>query len=216
LRLCRTGITPRWNARHPLLLYGRGAAKKAGILVALRRRGPGIDEHTALTLDPTTQQGAVSGAGQVTVRYSGRETVYPAGATLSFAEMRSVNLGARSDPAAGAETAAPTAPTRPEYNATTLYLGQLARAMKESGEPNTQRELIDHAHETMHELARDWQPTNDIVPAQDYAPMMSCSFLCARTARSQAICVGRPRSRSFERVGDFVGDGPNGTQWKAK
>ena len=219
----KLAIVPHWNnaegGTHDtrFCFMGEERLRKLESLLPFDVVVLGIDEHTALTLDPTTQQGAVSGAGQVTVRYAGRETVYPAGATLSFAEMRSVNLGARSNPAAGAETAAPTAPTRPEYDATTLYLGQLARAMKESGEPNTQRELIDRAHETMHELARDWQPTNDVAPAQDYAPMIELLISLRTQLRGakQFALADHVRDRLNE-LGILLEDGPNGTQWKAK
>ena len=46
----------------------------------------GIDEYTALTIDPATRRGRVMGAGQVTVRCKGCELYYPAGSTFSLDE----------------------------------------------------------------------------------------------------------------------------------
>ncbi|HEX7593733.1 MAG TPA: hypothetical protein VF429_06135, partial [Anaerolineae bacterium] len=126
----------------------------------------GIDEHTACTFDLVAQTCAVNGAAQVTVRYGGRETDYPAGSTFSFAQLRAANLGAAPAPAELEPAPAPT-PT-PEILTTTCYLEQLAHAMEESGgEPDAQRELIDQAHETMHELAQGWRESDHLMPEQN-------------------------------------------------
>ena len=89
----------------------------------------GIDEYTACVVDLATQQCAVGGAGQVTVRYAGREWYYPAGSMFSFDQLRAANLADGSAQAPAPETTpAVSAPApSPEITTTTMYLEQRAR-----------------------------------------------------------------------------------------
>jgi cyanophycinase-like exopeptidase len=50
----------------------------------------GIDEHTAALFDLGTERVSVVGRGVLTVRRAGESAVYPAGAVISFAELRAV------------------------------------------------------------------------------------------------------------------------------
>jgi cyanophycinase-like exopeptidase len=44
----------------------------------------GVDEHTAVTLDPAAGTATVAGNGTMTIRHSGRSVVHPAGSVVTF------------------------------------------------------------------------------------------------------------------------------------
>ncbi|MEW5719794.1 MAG: hypothetical protein AB1817_14280 [Chloroflexota bacterium] len=175
----------------------------------------GIDEHTALTLDPPAQRGSVSGAGAVTIRYAGRETKYPAGATIAFGQMRALNLGADAAAStASVEPAGPPAPA-PPFVTTTLYLDQLARALKETPEPAAQRELIDHAHDTMHELAQGWRPADTLTPGQDDRALVELLVrLRAQLRAAKQFALADQVRHALAELGIVLEDTPTGTTWK--
>ena len=174
----------------------------------------GIDEHTALTLDPLTQQGIVSGAGSVTVRYVGCETVYPVGASISFDQIRALSLGAGTMPIEPHESFTPPSPA-PQFVTTTLYLDQLARAMKETPEPAAQRELIDYAHDTMHELAQGWRPTDTLAPGQSDRVLIDLLVnLRAQARAAKQFALADQVRQSLAEFGIMLEDTPAGTTWK--
>ncbi len=178
----------------------------------------GVDEHTACTFDLVAQTCAVNGAGQVTVRYGGRETYYPAGSTFSFAQLRAANLSGDAAPVAEATpVSAPAAPEpTPEFLTTTRYLEQLAHAMEESGgEPGAQRDLIDQAHETMHELAQGWRESDSLLPDQNADALIDLlvSTRMKLRAAKQFALADQVRD-ALTTMGITLEDTPTGTQWK--
>lgn len=125
----------------------------------------GIDEHTACTFDLATEECRVMGAGGVTIRYGDQEWIYASGETFSFARLR-----ARAQERVLASTSlnAPSA----ESDETTQYLMHLARALDETRDADTKRELIEHAHDTVHELSAEWMEAAHNAPAQNSAPLI--------------------------------------------
>jgi hypothetical protein len=176
----------------------------------------GIDEHTAFTLDPQAQQGIVSGAGQVTVRYAGRETKYPTGATIPFEKMRASNFSGGIAPVEPLRESASAQPApAPEFVTTTLYLDQLTRAMKEANEPSAQRELIDHAHNTMHELAQEWRKSDRLVPGQDGVALIELLVRTrARLRAAKQFALADEVRQALTDLGIVLEDSPTGTTWK--
>ena len=176
----------------------------------------GIDEHTAFTLDPQARQGTVSGAGQVTVRYAGRETEYPTGATISFEQMRASNFSGDIAPVEPLRESAPAQPApAPEFVTTTLYLDQLTRAMKEANEPSAQRELIDHAHNTMHELAQEWRKSDRLTPGQDGVALIELLVKTrARLRAAKQFALADEVRQALTDLSIVLEDSPTGTTWK--
>jgi cyanophycinase-like exopeptidase len=218
----KLAILPHWNNAEGETYDTRFCfmgAERFGILAS---RLPwdvvilGIDEHTAFTLDPQARQGSVRGAGSVTVHYAGRAAKYPAGATISFDQMRALNLG--TDTAPNATPTSPTAappPPAPQFVATTLYLDQLARAIRETPEPAAQRELIDHAHDTMHELAQDWRPADTLTPEQGTAALIELLVRTrAQLRAAKQFALADQVRQSLGNLGIVLEDTPAGTTWK--
>jgi hypothetical protein len=87
-------VIPHWDnndgSGHDTRFCFLGARR----LATLEREMPGdvailgIDEHTALLIDIDADTAAVHGRGNVTLRRGGAETVYPSGADLSLAHLR--------------------------------------------------------------------------------------------------------------------------------
>ena len=55
----------------------------------------GVDEHTAMLIDPRTDGIEVRGRGGVTVRRAGVSTILPAGTSMSVADLRGLVVGAK-------------------------------------------------------------------------------------------------------------------------
>jgi cyanophycinase-like exopeptidase len=174
----------------------------------------GIDEHTACTFDPAAQTITVAGAGQVTVRYGGRETPYPAGSVFSFAKLRAANLD-QSAAAAEPDSAPPAPSPSPELLSTTRYLEQIARAMEESGgEPGANRTLIDHAHETMHELAQGWRASDNLLPAENADALVELLVSTrARLRAAKQFALADEVRQALTDLGILLEDTPDGTHW---
>jgi len=108
-----------------------------------------------------------------------------------------------------------TAPA-PEISETTQYLEQLVRAMEESGgEPGAQRELIDHAHETIHELAQSWRDSDSLPQGQDTDALINL-LVSTRTrlrAAKQFALADQVRD-ALTSLGIVLEDTCSGTLWK--
>ncbi|MCI0475243.1 MAG: Type 1 glutamine amidotransferase-like domain-containing protein [Anaerolineales bacterium] len=173
----------------------------------------GIDEHTAITFDSHTQTCNVGGVGQVTVRYAGKEKYFPSGTNFPFDQLRANDL----ERFQGAESlSAPTAGPSLEIQMTTQYLEQLARAMQASGsEPQVQRELIDRAHDTMHELAEGWRAADNLLPDQTTAALVD--LLVTTRTRLRAVkqfALADELRNDLTKLGIVLQDTATGTTWK--
>lgn len=124
----------------------------------------GIDEYTACLFDVAAQECRVMGAGTVTIRCDGNAWSYPSGASFPFAQLRA---GASSP---SFTTAEPISSDAAPPDETTLYLMQLARALDETSESTVKRNLIDRAHDTMHELSADWMASSHTATQDDISP----------------------------------------------
>ena len=103
----------------------------------------------------------------------------------------------------------------PQFVATTLYLDQLARAIRETPEPAAQRELIDHAHDTMHELAQDWRPADTLTPEQGTAALIELLVRTrAQLRAAKQFALADQVRQSLGNLGIVLEDTPNGTTWK--
>src|SRR5206468_3544487 len=108
------------------------------------------------------QECQVMGAGSVTIRCDGMEWSYVTGTSFPFAQLR----GAGRNVAPEIQESTQEITKVPDE--TTLYLTQLTRALEETHALDVKRDLIDRAHDTMHELSAEW-----IEPLQDDSPDLS-------------------------------------------
>jgi cyanophycinase-like exopeptidase len=215
----KLAIVPHWNNAEGGTYDTRFCFMGEPRLKLLETRLPfdvvilGIDEHTACTFDLTAQTCTVAGAGQVTMRYAGRETHFPAGSTFPFTKLRAANQE-QATPAPEPESAAAPPPT--ELLSTTRYLEQLVRAMEESGgELEAQRELIDHAHATMHELAQGWRESDSLLPNQDSTALIDLLISTrTRLRASKQFALADEVRDALTDMGIVLEDTPDGTQWK--
>ncbi len=216
----KLAIVPHWNNAEGGTYDTRFCFMGEPRLNILETRLPfdvvtlGIDEHTACTFDLAAQTCAVAGTGQVTVRYAGRETNFPTGSSFPFTKLRAAKLG-QAAPAPQPESTA-AAPPPIELLNTTRYLEQLARAMEESGgELDAQRELIDHAHATMHELAQGWRESDSLLPDQDSSALIELLVSTrARLRASKQFALADEVRIALTNMGILLEDTPDGTQWK--
>ena len=217
----KLAIVPHWNNAEGGTYDTRFCFMGEPRLNILETRLPfdvvilGIDEHTACTFDLAAQTCAVAGAGRVTVRYGGREMYFPVGATVPLAKLRAANLG-QIAPAPEAEPTPLPPPPAPELLTTTRYLEQLARAMEESGgEPGAQRELIDHAHATMHELAQGWRESDSLLPDQDTTAFINLLVSTrARLRAAKQFALADEVRDALTDMGIVLEDAPSGTHWR--
>ena len=90
----RAAVVPHWDnnegGNHDTRFCYLGADRLARLDAALPDGVGilGVDEHTALLIDPDAGTAVVDGRGTVTARYRGVETVWPAGAEISIAALR--------------------------------------------------------------------------------------------------------------------------------
>lgn len=95
----RAAVVPHWDnnegGNHDTRFCYLGADRLARLEMALPEGVGilGVDEHTALLIDPDAGTAVVDGRGTVTARYRGVETVWPAGAEISIAAMRETLAG---------------------------------------------------------------------------------------------------------------------------
>jgi cyanophycinase-like exopeptidase len=218
-------VVPHWNNAEGGTFDTRFCYMGAPRLEALESQLPhdtvilGVDEYTACILDPDAQQGEVMGAGNVTVRHGGREWSYPAGATFGFEQLRAAN------PAPGAAAGmTPTPEPEPQALAVepdgaaskaTTYLHQLAHALSETRESERQRDLIEQAHDAMHELSAEWMEADHTAIQADISPFVQ-TLIELRTklrAAKQYALADEVRLR-LAQFGILLEDTPTGTRWK--
>lgn len=204
-RFCFMGA-PRWEMLESRLGFGAVVF--------------GIDENTACIFDPGTRRCEVMGAGQVTVRYEGREWQYPSGTSFGFDRLRAAELESGAPPAGGLQSQAP-APAALETETggptadATRYLHQLANALVEAHEDEVQRDLIQQAHGAMHELSAEWGELDHVVLEQDITPFVEAmiELRSKMRASSQYSLADEVRQR-LARLGITLEDTPNGTRWR--
>ncbi len=168
----------------------------------------GIDEYTACVFDCATEQVNVMGAGNVTVRCEGQEWVYPSGESFPFARLRPNSL---SSATLQSELARASLNDRDE---TTLYLMQLAHALDEAQEPTLKRDLIDRAHDTMHELSANWMEASHTASQQELAPFVETFIEIRKRLREakQYALADEIRARLAE-LDIVLEDSNAGTTW---
>lgn len=217
----KLAIVPHWNNAEGQTYDTRFCFMGAARFEILEAKLPwdvvvlGIDEHTALTLDPRTQHAKVSGVGSVTIRYAGKETTYPSGTTISFDQMRAVpvekHLPAR-DSTAPSGLATPS----PQLVKTTLYFDQLARALRETMEATAQRELIERAHDTLHELVPDAHSYNHASTLNVNALIILLVNVRAQLRATKQYALADYIRQSLNELGIVLEDTPSGTLWRRK
>ena len=92
----------------------------------------GVDEHTALLIDPRSGTADVAGRGSVTARYRGAETTWASGATISLAELADHLAGRRAGDSAG--TPASTTPADASAARRPEAPRQAARSLREASD----------------------------------------------------------------------------------
>jgi cysteinyl-tRNA synthetase len=108
----------------------------------------------------------------------------------------------------------PESPTDSTYE-TTRYFLQLALALEETAEPDVKRELIDRAHDTMHELSAEWIQTGHVAPDSDPAPYVETLIQIRNKLRDakQYTLADEIRDRLAE-LDIVLEDGSAGTKWR--
>jgi len=89
----------------------------------------GVDEHTALLIDPDAGTAVVDGRGTVTARYRGVETVWASGAEVSIGALREVLAGRDANAATSPMTRAPV-----EDAADSPETGQVQGTLRDASE----------------------------------------------------------------------------------
>jgi hypothetical protein len=213
-------IVPHWNNAEGQTYDTRFCFMGASRFQSLEAQLPwdvvviGIDEHTALTLDFETLRGWVSGVGNVTIRYAGNETTYPSGATIPFEQMSALTRDASARPSEFPAPSAPTAPA-PQVITATLYLDQLARALKETIEPNAQRELIEHVHAIAHELAPSGHSSDHTASAAREGALVELLIRTrAQLRAAKQFALADQIRQALTDQGIVLEDMPIGTTWK--
>ncbi len=179
----------------------------------------GVDEYTACILDPNTPQCEVMGAGQVTVRYAGQEWTYPAGATFGFEQLRAGNLsaGRTATEALSAELAAQSSLPAADGAAAeaTRYLHQLAHALRETNESARQRDLIEQAHDTMHELSAGWIEPDRAKVEADITPFVEVLIeLRTKLRGAKQYALADEVRQKLAQLNIVLEDTATGTRWR--
>lgn len=170
----------------------------------------GIDEYTACIFDVAALTCLVMGAGNVTIRCDGQEWVYASGEPIPFAQLR-----ARTRSASNNFFQPTNAILSESSDETTRYLVQLARALDEAQEPNVKRDLIDRAHDTMHELSVDWMDTAHMASPQELAPYIETFIEIRKQLRAakQYALADEIRER-LAALNIVLEDSGEGTTWR--
>lgn len=169
----------------------------------------GIDEYTACLFDVAAQSCRVMGAGNVTIRCDHQEWSYASGERFSFAQLR----------AGGNARAAVVSANFPisfsEADEQARYLLHVARALDETQEPATKRDLLERAHDTMHELSADWIEAAHTAPQENVAPFIEMLIEIRKQLRDakQFALADTIRQRLAE-LGILLEDNSTETTWR--
>lgn len=170
----------------------------------------GIDEYTACLFDTAAQSCQVMGAGSVTLRCDGREWMHAAGESFTFDQLRASGLLR--------ERAVVLAEGQTENDGTdetSRYLLHLARALGATTAPEEKRDLIERAHDTMHELAADWIDDAHTGNQADIAPFVETLIHIRKELRAvkQFALADEIRARLAE-LDIVLQDSSAGTTWR--
>lgn len=166
----RLAIVPHWNNSEGgtydtrFCFMGETRFRELEKLLARDVVVLGLDEYTACIFDLSAQACRVMGAGKVTIRRDNQEWAYASGETFPFARLRP-RAQARENVVTSVSAAAPN-----ESAETTRYLMELTRALDETHEPNLKRDLLERAHDTLHELSAAWNHSAHTTPQENIAP----------------------------------------------
>ena len=82
------------------------------------------------------------------------------------------------------------------------------------GEPDAQRTLIDHAHETMHELAQGWRASDNLLPAENADALIELLVTTrARLRAAKQFGLADEVRHALSGLGIVLEDTPDGTHW---
>lgn len=180
----------------------------------------GIDEYTACIFELATETCHVMGAGSVTVRCNGQEWVYASGTVFSFAQLRAGNPHVQDLLQTNRQQASENVEDATNDNragtadAATHYLKHLAEALDEAQEATARRDLIERAHDTMHEMSADWLGTEHAESQADLAPLIEILIGIRRELRAtkQYALADRIRIQLAE-LDIVLEDNNAGTTW---
>lgn len=170
----------------------------------------GIDEYTACFFDFAAQSCQVMGAGNVTLRCDGQEWIFAAGESFGFDQLRASGL-LRERAVVPADGLTENDGT----DETSRYLMHLARALGETTAPEEKRELIDRAHDTMHELAADWIDDAHTATQAEIAPFVETLIQVRQQLRAAKQFALADEIRARLTALDIVlEDNSAGTTWR--
>lgn len=184
----------------------------------------GIDEYTACIFDLPAQTCHVMGAGNVTLRCDGQEWVYLPGQDISFEQLRSSRL-LREPAAVHAPPGEPERESVPvhaqdleperEPNETSRYLFHLARALDETTAPQEKRDLIDRAHDTMHEISANWTDDHHTGTLAEIAPFVeTCIRIRQQLRAAGQFALADEIRAQLAALGVVLEDNSAGTVWR--
>ncbi len=134
-------VVPHWNngsgEQHDTRFCFMGAARFAQLEALLPPETLilGVDEYTALVLDPQRREGQVLGAGEVTLRQGGRQTVFGKGERFRLDEaLRQGHVETLPAPVVEAAPEAADAPDEAEAVADILAVREAARGAVARGD----------------------------------------------------------------------------------
>jgi cysteinyl-tRNA synthetase len=204
----------------------------------------GIDEYTACILDLGRNEGRVMGAGQVTMRWNGREEKFEAGTSFSLDRLRTQAAARGSRPR---PSLAPDATERVAVRAGELLLqkvgeaGQklatttdeysdladlgsdiydLAKAVDEAREAGVEESLISQASAGLRQLVIAWSsqlapsPTDAVASVAPFVELLVDLRSQLRTAGSWSL-ADEIRDR-LSVLGIILEDSPSGTTWRRR
>ena len=204
----------------------------------------GVDEYTACILDLGGNEGRVMGAGQVTIRWDGREVKFKAGASFSLDRLRTqaAARSSRSRPSVApdeAERAAAKAgeillkqvdkagqrlaTTTDEYSYLADLAGDiydLAKAVDEAREAGVEESLISQARASLRQLLIAWSsglapsPADTVASLAPFVELLIDLRSQLRGAGSWAL-ADEIRDR-LSALGIILEDSPSGTSWRRR